>query len=149
MEQSKKNLKTYSLLVLLFAALSLVRMIVALIAGDLDISTANLPEGTSVELVKAMALIIWALGLVFLLPDVYVGFKGIKEANEPSGSRGHIIWAIILLVISALAAISDIGNLLSGGNIGMDIVALIDSAVSIIVYVLFIKYANEVRASAN
>lgn len=149
MEQSKKNLKTYSLLVLLFAALSLVRMIVALIAGDLDISTANLPEGTSVELVKAMALIIWALGLVFLFPDVYVGFKGIKEANEPSDSRGHIIWAIILLVISALSAISDIGNLLSGGNIGMDIVALIDSAVSIIVYVLFIKYANEVRASAN
>ena len=72
MEKQRKNLKAYSVVILICVALSLIRMIAdACINGFGDISM--LPEGTSEDVALVAFIIVWVLGIIFLLPQVYLG----------------------------------------------------------------------------
>ena len=139
MEQTRKNLKTTSILVLLFAALNLVRVIVSLIFDGFG-SAEGATEGT----VLAANIIVLVVAGICLIPQVYIGLKGIKVANAPDSSKAHIIWAMILFVITVLSLISPVIGFINkdtgSDNIGTLLALLLEG----IIYFEYVKYARDI-----
>lgn len=146
MEKSKKNLRDLSIVVLIFAALSLIRVIVSFILSE-EVAKAELPEGMTVEVVEIAIIVLFIVSLICLIPQIYVGFKGLRMAKSPDKSRAHIVWAIILLVFSVIAVATPITELIDARAIFDNILELVDCLLDIIVFALFIKYAKEIRAT--
>lgn len=142
MENSRKQLKAYSFLVLLFAAFSLIKLTVELIVIGFDKETVALD--VSPELVLAATIILFVISLILLLPQIYVGVRGLKIAKNPEAKKGHIVWAVILLAFSVFAIFTPISDIAANVNVVNNVVTLIDYALDIIVYCMYIKYANRV-----
>ena len=142
MEKAKRNLKEISIVLLILVGLSLVRMIVEVALGGLMVQ--ELPEGVTEELMQAALIIVFVIGLLILLPQIYVGIKGIKESKKPTSSRAHIVWAKIIFVLSIIALISPISSLIQGADIVDNVLTLVDILLDVVLYFLFIKYANKV-----
>ena len=145
MNKNRKTLKEYSVIILIFAALSLIRMIVDVCVHGFDFTGLNV-EGVTEEFVKVAVIISFVLALVLLIPDVYVGVKGIKEANAPTGARAHIVWALVLAILSAIATVSAIIDVASDFNASKLIECLdvaVDTALFFAYYVTARKVKNE------
>lgn len=96
MEKERKILKEMSILILIFAGLSLVRMVVDIILNGFD-STQTI-EGMSQKVANAIVIAAWICGLLFLFLEFYVGCKGLKTARNPDESKRHITFAKIIFV---------------------------------------------------
>ena len=147
MEQAKKQLKTSSIFILLFAGLSLLNIIAALAFGDLN--SAEIPEGSPENILLITKMILLGISLVILLPKFYVGMKGLKIAKNPDSSKKHITWAMIILVFEALGIISPIMAILNQGNITDQFMALADVALEVIIIYEYIKYAKALAKLAE
>lgn len=143
---ARKNLKLMSLVVLALAAVTFVRTI--LDAFSIDFDMAALPEGTTAGMVLAAQIVLCALSFILLLPQIYVGVKGLKISKKPDDSKAHIVWAIILTVISAIGIISPVSNIINAGNIVDNVVAIVDMATDVAVYIAYIAYAKQVLKAA-
>ena len=137
MENSRKHLKEASLLVLIFAALSFIRLIVQVFTGFGPTVTGEFSR----ELVLATMIVVFAINFILLLPQIYVGIRGLKNAKSPESSKGHIVWAVILLAFAIFSVFSPISNLMAKVDVLDNVIVLVDHALDIIVYCMFIKYA--------
>ena len=144
MEETRKHLKTSSFVVLLFAGLSLLRIITELLFGELN--SAQLPEGAPENTLLITKLILLAVSLLLLLPKVYVGVKGLRIAKKPDSSKGHIIWAGIILAFSAFELIDPAVAIVKHGNVAENVSALFGVLLEVTIYYEYIKYA---RAAAK
>ena len=132
MEKQRKNLKLYSIVILICIALSLIRMVIDVcINGFGDISM--LPEGTSESVAQAAFIIVWVMGIIFLLPQAYLGVRGIKQANNPTEGRAHIVWSLILTVCAVIATVSEIIGLTKGYSFDK-LLALINVLVNVLLF---------------
>jgi hypothetical protein len=100
--------------------------------------------GVSHEIIVATMIVMFVVGLILLLPQLYVGVKGMKIAKNPTSSKGHIVWAVILLVFSAFGIISTVTSIAEQINVVDNVITLVDHALDVIVYCMYIKYANRV-----
>ena len=141
MSISRNHLKEASFLVLLFTAFSFIRMIIQLFFG-FEADPTQL--GVSHEIIVATMIVMFVVGLILLLPQLYVGVKGMKIAKNPTSSKGHIVWAVILLVFSAFGIISTVTSIAEQINVVDNVITLVDHALDVIVYCMYIKYANRV-----
>ena len=146
MMNARKNLKWLSAVVLALAGLSFIRVIWD--AFFTEINTAALPEGATEGLVLAAQIALCVVGIILLLPQIYVGVKGLKIAEKPDNSKAHIVWATILTVISVIGILSPVSDLLKGGNVADNVVAIIDMATDVAVYIAYITYAKQVLKAA-
>ena len=137
MEQSRKNLKISSILILIFGAISFINVVVQLCFGE--INRAELPEGTTDNILLIAKIIILVLSFVILLPQFYVGLKGLKIAKNPTSSKRHIRWAIVLLVLSVIGVVDGVVGMINGSD---TISSLLDCALESIIYYEYIKYAR-------
>ena len=144
MEKSRKNLKEASILVLIFAALSLVRSIFDLIFGIQEI-TPDPAKGITEGVILAAIIIYAVFGLLLLIPQVYIGLKGIKISKNPDSSRAHIVWAKVLFVLCIICIAAPVADMIEKGDIVVNVLELCDLALAIIIYFMFIKYASEVN----
>lgn len=148
MKQARKNLKTSSIIVLIFAGLSLINIIFELFFGELNgaLNSVALPDGSPDNVVLIAQIFILAISFLLLLPQLYIGFKGLKMAKNPDNSRGHIVWGIILFVFTALGLVSPFMALVRGnGEAFANISELLSIAVDVIVLFEYVKYAKAVR----
>ena len=146
MEKTRKHLKTSSLIVLLFAGLSLFQIVSELMFGELN--TAEIPTGAPDNILLITKMFLLGLSAVFLLPQVYVGVKGLRMAKTPDASKGHIVWAFILCGLAALNLISAVVGMVQGT--GSDNLENLSSALlELAIYYDFIKYAKVVRKEAG
>ena len=143
MEKAKKNLRDSSLLVLFFVVLSAIRKIVDAVVNGFEVK--EVPEGMTEDVVRIIMVAGFVLSFVVLLPQIYVGIKGLKIAKEPSAAKGHIVWAVILLAFAVIAVFSPISSILKADHIGANVLELINCALDIAVYVLFLIPALEIR----
>lgn len=141
MSISRNHLKEASFLVLLFTAFSFIRMIIQLFVG---FEADPTQVGVSHEIIVVTMIIMFVVGLILLLPQLYVGVKGMKIAKNPTSSKGHIVWAVILLVFSAFGIISTVTSIAEQINVVDNVITLVDHALDVIVYCMYIKYANRV-----
>ena len=81
MDKNRKDLKSYSILILVLVALTLIRSIVNFCTNGLP-QAEGLPAGSGKELVQISTIIGLVVGILLLIPQVYVGVKGIKVANN-------------------------------------------------------------------
>jgi hypothetical protein len=141
MSISRNHLKEASFLVLLFTAFSFIRMIIQVFVG---FEADPTQVGVSHEIIVVTMIVMFVVGLILLLPQLYVGVKGMKIAKNPTSSKGHIVWAVILLVFSAFGIISTVTSIAEQINVVDNVITLVDHALDVIVYCMYIKYANRV-----
>ena len=141
MSISRNHLKEASFLVLLFTAFSFIRMIIQLFVG---FEADPTQVGVSHEIIVATMIVVFVVGLILLLPQLYVGVKGMKIAKNPTSSKGHIVWAVILLVFSAFGIIATVSSIVEQVNVVDNVITLVNHALDVIVYCMYIKYANRV-----
>ena len=141
MNNSRNHLKEASFLVLLFTAFSFIRMIIQIFVG-FEVDPAQVDA--SHEIVVVTMIITFVISLILLLPQLYVGVKGMKIAKNPTSSKGHIVWAVILLVFSAFGIVSTVSSIAEQINVIDNVITLVDHALDVIVYCMYIKYANRV-----
>ena len=141
MSISRNHLKEASFLVLLFTAFSFIRMIIQVFVG---FEADPTQVGVSHEIIVVTMIVMFVVGLILLLPQLYVGVKGMKIAKNPTSSKGHIVWAVILLVFSAFGLISTVTSIAEQINVVDNVITLVDHALDVIVYCMYIKYANRV-----
>lgn len=141
MSNSRNHLKEASFLVLLFTAFSFIRMIIQVFVG---FEADPTQVGVSHEIIVVTMIVMFVVGLILLLPQLYVGVKGMKIAKNPTSSKGHIVWAVILLVFSAFGIISTVTSIAEQINVVDNVITLVDHALDVIVYCMYIKYANRV-----
>ena len=142
MSISRNHLKEASFLVLLFTAFSFIRMIIQIFVVGFEVDPAQV--GASHEIVVVAMIITFVISLILLLPQLYVGVKGMKIAKNPTSSKGHIVWAVILLVFSAFGIVSTVSSIAEQINVIDNVITLVDHALDVIVYCMYIKYANRV-----
>jgi hypothetical protein len=142
MNKDRKNLKDLSIIILVFAAISLVRIIVDLCVFGLNAS--NVPvEGVSEDMVRTATIIAFVLALLLLIPDVFIGIRGIKEANNPTGKKGHITWALVLVILSLIATISAVIDMFNGFDVGK-LLEVIDVAIDVALFYFYYVAAKKV-----
>lgn len=145
MENAKKQLKTYSIVVLLLAALSLVRSLVNIFTTDY--SSINV-DGA--EEVLNVALVIAAvISFVVLLPQIFVGYRGLKVSSNPDSKGGYIVWAWILLIIAVIGVISGICSIASSKDMLDTILGIVDAGLDVVIFFFVIKYAKIVQKGAK
>lgn len=142
MSNSRRHLKEASFLVLLFAAFSFIRMIIQIFVVGFNGESEQV--GASRELMVAVMIVTFVVSMILLLPQLYVGVKGMKIAKAPTMSKGHIVWAVILLVFAVFGMISAVSSIAEKTQIADNIIALVDHSLDVIVYCMYIKYANKV-----
>ena len=148
MEQSRKNLKNSSIIVLALAGLSLLNIIFELFFGQLsgELNNATVPEGAPENVVLIAQIFILVVSVLMLLPQAYIGIKGLKIAKKPNSSKGHIVWGIILVVLTAAGLISPLVSFLQGnGDAFGNVSEFLSIAVDVAVLVGYVKFAMNVR----
>ena len=144
MTQQRKNLKIASILVLVYAAWSLIKTVIDLIITDF--SSINASE--NVLLVSKIIVVV--LTAVLLLPELFIGLKGLKIAKDPTSYTGkaHIVWAIVLLVLALIAWISPIAGLIKQEAVASNLTTLGTLACDTAILALYLASAKSV-AKAN
>lgn len=148
MEQSRKNLKNVSVIVLALAALSLIDILYGLFFGDMngELNNATVPEGASGNVILITQIFILVVSVLMLLPQAYIGIKGLKIAKEPDSSIGHIIWGVISVAFTVAGLLSPLAALLQGdGNAFGNVADFLSISVDVAVLVGYVKFAIEVR----
>ena len=146
MTNAKKNLKLMSIVILALAAFTLIRLGVSVFA--IDFGGADLPQGATSGAVLAAQIGVLVFSFLLLLPQIYVGVKGMKIAEKPDRSKTHIVWATVLAVLSVIALISPVMNLIQVGNLAGNFVELFDLVTDAAVYIAYIAYAKQVLKAA-
>lgn len=143
MEQIGKKLKMSSIVVLIFAGLSLLQVVCELLFGELG--NATVPEGAPDNILLITRIFLFSFALLLTLPSVYIGVKGLRVAEYPDSSMGHIVWGVILLVITSLCIISPIVAFVNSGFDVDNIFEILSIAVEITVLFEYVQYAIAVR----
>lgn len=142
MEQTRKHLKISSLIVLLFAALSLLNIVSELLFGDLN--NATIPEGSPDNILLITKIILLVFSLVLLAPQIYIGFKGLKMAKNPDSSKAHIVWAIILFVLSIVGLISPAIAIVKQDNVFEHVSEFFSIVLEAVIFYDYIRCARAV-----
>ena len=141
-EQTKKNLRIISLCLVIFSIVSLALAAMDLITFWMDRDNYS---GTSDGVVLASIRIVGVMSLLMVAVQIYIGLKGMKVAKEPDSSKGHITWATVFLVLSIIALVSPVMEMIQTKAIVANVVTIIDCLVDVLLYYYFIKWAKEVR----
>ena len=139
MTQSRTQLKIASIIVLIFAALSLINIVAGLVFGELP--EAEIPEGSPDNLLLITQIFVMVIAVLMLIPQVYVGVKGIKVANKPGSSKAHIVWGIILLAFAVSALVSPIAAIIALEDVLSNIFSIISVAAEIVIFFIYVKSA--------
>ena len=140
--EAKKLLKLNSIIILVFAVITLANLVVNVCFGFG--SDVKLPEGSPENLLLITQIFLISVSTIFMIPKIYVGIKGLRVAKKPVSTKAHIIWAFILLVFAALSFVSSVSDMINNGIGGLRIASALAIVVEIIAYIDYIKYAKAV-----
>ena len=143
MIQNRKQLKTSSIVVLIFAALTLIKIIADV--WYMDFSIVEIPEGLPDNTIMIVKIIFAAISFVCLLPQVYIGCKGLKMAKAPDSSRAHIVWGTILLVFAVIGLFSPAFAIIKQEEVSENVSTLFSVLLEVIVFYEYVKYARLVQ----
>ena len=146
MEQARKQLKIYSIALLIYTLASMAQVAFGLWFGDFD--GALIPEGAPENLLLIAKIAVAVIALLLCIPQVYVGVKGILVAKNPTSSIRHVFWAKILFIIAIFGIVFAIVDLFFPGNTSDEIGNVLSLAVDVFIYYDYIKYATIVAREA-
>ena len=136
MENSKKRLKTSSLIVLLFAVISMVSFGAETFLG----ASA---DGNADEF-KITQIFVFVLATIMHIPEFYVGYKGLMVANSRPSSNLYIYVANIIFILTVVSVVSPIIGFFNGDDAVDCIQQLFELALRASIYFDFIKCTRAV-----
>ena len=143
MEKNRKELKSFSFLILAIVAMELIRAIITLcITGGVP-NASEIPSGVTEDIARVVYIITIALAFIVAIPEIYVGIKGIKIANGAKSGNAHIIWAVILAVFAGLSLISAISDIFSEFSID-GLFDILGAAINLTLFAFYYVYACRV-----
>lgn len=110
MEKAKRNLKLWSTLYIILALVDVVSLIGAYLSGDLKV--ANVSE----KMQTAVLVIVAGLSILMALSKLFLGVQGYRQVNGKTKGTGHITFAKIIFVLSIIACVASIPNMINGFN---------------------------------
>ena len=134
MEQTRKHFNIASIVVLIFAGASLLKILGEIFFGEL-----NSVEGYSADIVFITKIFLLVFSILMLLPQIYIGVKGLLLAKKPNTSKGHLVWAIILMIFSVSCLIDPFFAVVNKESIFDNIVAISGIILEIIVFYDYFK----------
>ena len=147
MEKMRKNLKITSIAILILTVFSLVTSITTLAFDGIQVPEESLSGGLSKDIAYITLTIIWVFGIITLLPSIYIGLKGLKIAKNPDNSKSHMVWAVIMIILGGISAITSVSSLSGSADLLGDILSLISTLLQIALYVIFFREAKQIRNS--
>lgn len=142
MEKERKELKAFSILILAFVAIELIRAVVELCVNGIP-QIPNIPADIQ-QIFETFMIVVFVIVLLFYIPEVYMGIKGIKVANNPTvRGRGHIVWAVIFIIFSIIGTISSVYELTQVFNLD-NAINVIDPVVNLLVYIFYYRFASKI-----
>lgn len=150
--ENRKKLHDYSLALIFLAVLDLfvyfANLATGVINGTINDALKTI-EPNMVDAVKIVLLVVAVLMAILTLSEAFIGFKGLKVAREPNSDKGYITASKVLLVLCVIAFASQIVSLFGGNtDIVSEVFNIISVALDIVIFAIFIKVANSVRAEA-
>jgi hypothetical protein len=142
MDQSRKNLKVSSIVILLLGVWSLVDVLLQVFFGE--INNAQIPAGAPDNILEITRIFLIVVSALILLPQFYIGIKGLVVANKPNSSKGHIRWAIVLLVFTIIGFIDAVIRVIGGESIKEYISVFLNLAFEGVLYYEYIVFARRV-----
>jgi hypothetical protein len=142
MEKNRKELKSFSFLILAIVAMELIRAIITLCITGVP-NASEIPGGATENMVRAAYIITFALTFIVAIPQIYVGVKGIKIANGAKSGKAHIIWAVILAIFAGISLISGIAGIFSEFSIDA-IFDILGAAIDLALFAFYYVYACRV-----
>lgn len=139
MENSRKQLKTSSILLLILAGLTALNAAFEIIFGA--IANAEIPEGSPDNILLITQIVLAVVTLLMLLPQIYIGVKGLKIAKKPNSSKGHIVWGIILLVFTILSLVPLIVAIVNLEDVFANVAGALSIAVDASILFAYVKHA--------
>ena len=150
--ENRKKLHDYSLILIFLALLDVFTFVATIIASLLDGSIQNALKTVEPSLlvaVKVMLGVLAALMAIETVAEAFIGFKGLKVSREPSADKGYITAAKFFLVFSVIASVSAFTSFFDSNADLVDTILTFGNVVlDVVLYALFIKCANAVRADA-
>ena len=142
MEHSRKQLKNFSILVIILAGLTILNLAFELLFGELNNAeiSAGLPENTLL-ITKIFAAVI---SFIMILPQIYIGFKGLKMAKNPDSSKAHIVWGVILFVFTVISLFSYVVDIFKLKDVFANVATIMSVAVDATILFNYVKYARRV-----
>lgn len=118
----------------------------SLIDGTISGALATV-EADILVAVKVVLIVLCVIMVLIAAADIFLGVKAIKVSKNPNASKGYIIVAKVFLILTCIAVISNIismftGNAASAVDSGVNMASY---ALSLCIYILFIKSAEAVR----
>ncbi len=130
---SQKALKVISIIMIVFAALTLLVGITGIVAGGALGAVAAGSGGADAALLGGLAVVAGLFVIASGVIDLLIGIFGLRGANDPSKIGVFYVLAIIGLVLAALSALSTFfGGSADAGSIGGALVGLILPGVSVL-----------------
>ena len=145
MEKNRRDLKSFSMLVLLLVALDAILKIVTVCLKGLP-EVEQIPEGMSADTVKIASAILFVLGFVVFLPQIYVGLKGMKIADGAKCTKAFIVWTVILLVIAAIATFSALSEMFKTFNFD-NVLNFVSPALDVIIFAYIFVFARKIAGA--
>ncbi len=152
MEESKKNLKIVSYIVIILAIFNLVLLGIGFANGqfknDIEVKIQKMKESgsTAEEIDRDHDLIynilfngtIAGVGLSTLL-YIYLGVKGLHQSEEKGKGKANLVWAKLLFVLGIMSVIMSV---ISFGETSIS--SFISSITSLIIIYYYMKYVKGV-----
>lgn len=142
MEKNRKELKSFSFLVLVLVAMELIRAIITLCITGIP-NASEIPGGATENMARVAYIITFVLVFIVAIPEIYIGIKGIKIANGAKSGKAHIIWAVILAIFAALSFISAISGIFSKFSID-GLFDLLGAGINLALFAFYYVYACRV-----
>ena len=139
MKNAKKHLKVSSILVLVLATLTLVKVIAELIFGALN--NATVPEGAPDNIIMITKMFLLMVALMLVIPQIYIGIKGLWASKHTVSSKGHIVVAIVLFVLAVLGLISPIVGIVKQEDVLNNVGVLLSLLLEAVIYFDYFKCA--------
>ena len=155
MEESKKNLKVTSYVIIVLAIVNVILLGIGFATGQLKneaeakiqetmqesgASAAEIEESHDIILNATLYGTIGGIALGVLL-DVYLGIKGLHQSEGKIKGKGNIVWAKIIFVLSIISIAMSIIPLTKGQ---VSVSSFISSLAGAIIIFYYLKYAKEV-----
>jgi hypothetical protein len=118
----------------------------SLIDGTVSAALATI-EADILVAVKVGLIVLCAIMVLIAGADIFLGAKALKVSKKPNAGKGYIIVAKLFSILTCIAVIANIismftGNAASAVDGGVNMASY---ALSLCIYILFIKSAEAVR----
>lgn len=140
-------LKESAVAMLILAAFSLVRSVVSAIVDGFKVEVNAIPEGMTEDVVRIGMIVAFACSIVLLLVQVYTGYKGFKVANAPESGKAPVVVPIILAVLSAVAVIGGIRDVIKVFDV-TSLLQIIINVIDVLIFGMFAVSAKQVNKAS-